>query len=179
MRCFKAIVEYKERREGSKDEHNIPAKQAEDEEDARLQEEDGYGRRKKRDIEKAGQGQEEADALSVSMVRDVGRAGRITRSSEYRSMYEGGTKLAGKYYVMFFRRHAGGSGRAGITVSGKVGGAVVRNRAKRRTREALRKVLATRRLEADIVLVALKRITDAPFDGLVKDIEGLLSRIKY
>lgn len=112
------------------------------------------------------------------MARGVKGLAWITRSSEYRSLYEGGTKLAGRYYVMFFRPAEGPSARIGITVSGKVGGAVVRNRAKRRTRAAVKLVLASRSPGADIVLVALARIVDAPFEGLVGDIAGLFSRIR-
>lgn len=103
---------------------------------------------------------------------------RITSSSEYRSIYDAGRKLVGKYYVMFYRPAAREKPRYGITVSSKVGGAVVRNRVKRRTREAVRSVLGSRSLPADIVLVALGRIVDAPYDGLVGDIKGLLLRVK-
>jgi ribonuclease P protein component len=55
--------------------------------------------------------------------------------------------------------------RVGITVSSKVGGAVVRNRVKRRIREAVRHELAS--LPAvDLVLVARSSAVDASTDDL-------------
>jgi ribonuclease P protein component len=53
-----------------------------------------------------------------------------------------------------------GRARVGITVSSKVGGAVVRNRVKRKIREAIRQELGT--LPAvDLVLVARASAVDA------------------
>jgi ribonuclease P protein component len=58
---------------------------------------------------------------------------------------------------------AGGTARVGLTVSSKVGGAVVRNRIKRRLREAVRLELAA--LPAvDLVLVARAGAADASVD---------------
>jgi len=68
--------------------------------------------------------------------------------------------------------------RAGITVSGKVGGACERNRAKRRIREILRVVLKENPVDADLVFLALARIKRATYDDILKDAAGLLSRVK-
>lgn len=64
--------------------------------------------------------------------------GKLTRSGEYRQVYDSGNKLVGRYLVLFYRAAPDGFPMLGITVSGKIGGAVVRNRHKRRIREALR-----------------------------------------
>jgi ribonuclease P protein component len=68
--------------------------------------------------------------------------------------------------------------RAGITVSGKVGGACVRNRAKRRIRVALRQALKENPVNADLVFIALARIKSAAFDDICKDAKALLTRVK-
>jgi ribonuclease P protein component len=59
----------------------------------------------------------------------------------------------------------------GLTASRRVGGAVRRNRAKRRLREAIRLVLPTLALPAcDIVVIAKAATVEAPFDFLVRDL---------
>ena len=103
---------------------------------------------------------------------------RITRPSEYRRIYDTGRKVVGRYYVMFCSPSEAGDAGLGITVSGKVGNAVVRNRARRRTREAANVVFGAAQPAADIVLVALSRITDSEFGALVEDMKRLISKVR-
>jgi ribonuclease P protein component len=61
--------------------------------------------------------------------------------------------------------------RIGFTASKKIGGAVVRNRAKRRLRAAAAAVLPlSGRPGTDYVLVARRDTVDRPFDSLVSDL---------
>jgi ribonuclease P protein component len=67
--------------------------------------------------------------------------------------------------------------RLGFTATKKVGGAVARNRARRRLREAARLVLPQRaRAGFDLVLVARQGTLDRPFAALVADLERALER---
>ena len=69
--------------------------------------------------------------------------------------------------------------RLGITVSRKVGGAVVRNRMKRRLRELARAVLPTAGLAgADHVLIGRADGIERPFGELRAELEGALRKIK-
>ena len=63
---------------------------------------------------------------------------RLTRRQQYQRVYRCGTRVAGPSLVLFGMRNDGEEGRLGITATRKVGGAVVRNRAKRLMREAFR-----------------------------------------
>ena len=66
--------------------------------------------------------------------------------------------------------------RVGFTASRKVGGAVERNRAKRRLREAARAVLPLSAHErTDYVLIARKATLDRPFGALLKDLASALA----
>ena len=76
------------------------------------------------------------------------------------------------------RRDGDPAMRLGITVSGKVGGAVVRNRMKRRFRELGRSVLPRSGLSgADHVLIGRAGGIERPFDQLRAELETALARI--
>jgi ribonuclease P protein component len=72
-------------------------------------------------------------------------------------------------------RIAADSLRVGFTASKKIGGAVVRNRAKRRLRAAAAAVLPLSGLPGtDYVLVARRDTVTRPFDSLVADLAEAL-----
>ena len=103
---------------------------------------------------------------------------RIRRTGEYRRVYDNGTKLHGRHLLLFVTGGEASGIRIGITVSGKVGGAVVRNRVKRRMKEALKLELAgmTDLKPLDMVFVAKGGIKDATFEEIKKDIRTLLTK---
>jgi len=66
----------------------------------------------------------------------------------------------------------------GFTATRKVGGAVVRNRAKRRLREAARRLLPEfGRPGCDYVLIARMGATTRPWDRLLDDVKTALIRL--
>jgi len=68
--------------------------------------------------------------------------------------------------------------RLGLTASRKVGGAVERNRARRRLREAARLLLPTLAAPGyDLVLVARGETLRRPFAALLEDLATALSRL--
>jgi len=67
------------------------------------------------------------------------RAYRIVRGGEYRAMYAKARKLHSESFVLFVRENPLRHHRIGITVSRRVGGAVMRNRIKRLFREVFRR----------------------------------------
>jgi ribonuclease P protein component len=79
---------------------------------------------------------------------------RIVRTSDYRAIYKIGKKIYSKRFILFVRKNSVGCSRIGLTVSRKVGGAVIRNRIKRLFREIFRKSLAEIPNQLDIVVNA-------------------------
>ena len=79
---------------------------------------------------------------------------RIVRSSDYRAIYKVGRKIHSGRFVLFCRANNLGHLRLGITVSRKVGGAVVRNRIKRLLKEIFRRSLIQTPSQFDIVINA-------------------------
>lgn len=71
-----------------------------------------------------------------------------------------------------------GDPRLGFTVTKKNGNAVVRNRIRRRLREAARQVMPhAGRKGFDYVLVARSHCLHAPFQDLVRDMERAVARL--
>ena len=89
---------------------------------------------------------------------------RLSRSSDFQRIYRQGSSTASRFLVLYsFRRPAetGAEGpRLGLSVSKKLGGAVVRNRVKRLLREAFQGCAGHLAEEYDLVLIARPQLLD-------------------
>lgn len=101
-------------------------------------------------------------------------AEHIRRRTDFERIYQDGLKLSGRYMMIFSRRTEGTAPRLGIAATRKLGGAVVRNRAKRRVRELFRHHKP--RTALDIVVVPRRELVDAPFANLEIEFRALLDR---
>lgn len=84
----------------------------------------------------------------------------------FRRLYRRGSAAANRHVVLYCRRNGLQENRIGITVSKKLGHAVVRNRVRRRLRECYRLNEARFQPGWDIVVVARTKAIDAPFATL-------------
>ncbi len=84
----------------------------------------------------------------------------------FRRMYSKGRSAVTPFLVVYCRPNGQKHNRLGITVSTKIGGAVVRNRARRRLREVYRLAQPEMKQGYDVVLVARARTVDGPYDRL-------------
>ena len=114
------------------------------------------------------------DARPIAAVE---RLGRLTKRAEFQRVSRGRRKTVDAFSLQSARRESADQGptgaRFGLTVTKKVGNAVVRNRIRRRLREAL---LAARPLEAredhDYVLMARREALSREFTALVSDLKA-------
>ena len=84
----------------------------------------------------------------------------------FRRLYAKGESAVGGFFVVYCRRNGLRENRLGLTVSTKLGKAVVRNRARRRLRELYRLNEPKLKRGYDVVIVARSRCVDAPFSEL-------------
>ena len=91
------------------------------------------------------------------------RAVTLKENYEFRRLYQKGASAVG---VLYCRKNRLGHNRLGVTVSVKLGHAVVRNRARRRLREVYRLNSGRLRQGYDMILVARGRTLTASWKEL-------------
>lgn len=90
----------------------------------------------------------------------------IKENHVFRQMYHKGMSAVTPFMVVYCRKNRLGHNRLGITVSTKLGGAVVRNRARRRLREVYRLAQPRMKQGYDIVLVARTRSVEGNYQRM-------------
>lgn len=104
---------------------------------------------------------------------------RLTKRSQFLFVRAGFRASRPTVLVEARRREAVGAIGLGLTASKKVGGAVERNRARRRLREAARKLLPEMGVSGvDYVLVARQQTPSAPWPALLDDLGNALIRLR-
>lgn len=102
----------------------------------------------------------------------------IKSHMDFKKVYHSGDSLANKFLVLYFLRSGDGEGpnRYGITVSKKVGKAVVRNKVRRRLRELIRINEENIATQYEIVFVSRVRAKEATFEELSQAFFSLLKK---
>ncbi|GMR11581.1 MAG: ribonuclease P protein component [Anaerolineae bacterium] len=104
----------------------------------------------------------------------MNRKNRLTSTTEFRRVRRTGKSYAHPLILLIASPSIGEHSRYGVTASRAIGGAVRRNRAKRRMRAALREFeLSPGR---DLILVARPGLDEAPWSELVDAVRNLLKK---
>lgn len=90
----------------------------------------------------------------------------VKENYEFRRMYAKGKSGVSPYLVVYYRPNKRGHNRLGVTVSAKIGHAVVRNRIRRRFREIFRLSQPKMRQGYDFIVVARSRAVHATYQEL-------------
>jgi ribonuclease P protein component len=155
------------------DEAHLPAEQSRAQAPAWFPQPDG-DRRRAQGPERASQPRpQEAVGLNTSKI------GKLTRRADFLAA-NGGLRAPTTGFVLLVRRRGDGDPalRLGLTVSKKVGNAVIRNRMKRRFRELARKILPEAGMAgADHVLIGRPAGIERPFAALEADLRRALAKL--
>lgn len=106
------------------------------------------------------------------------KAQRLRSSRDFQRVYKRGRSYAHPLLVLYVFPTAGADLRIGFSISKKLGGAVDRNRIKRRLREICRARLAACRPGFDAVFVARSRCREAQISEMAAAVETLFRRAK-
>ena len=98
-------------------------------------------------------------------------------NASFRRLYHRGTSMANRLLVVYCCRNHTQKNRVGLTVSAKLGHAVVRNRLRRRLREIYRLNEGRFRTGWDIVVVARSRAVTAEYAELEKAYLSLAGKL--
>ncbi len=99
------------------------------------------------------------------------RTVRLLKHADFERVYQQGRRQFSAHMTVFYRKRETGKGlRVGFTVSRALGGAVDRNRMKRRLREAVRLNLGGNATAADIVINPKRSLLAADFADITKEV---------
>ncbi len=155
----------------SVDQADLSAEQARSQAPARIPRPHGQRRRAQGSVAPPGQG-----AQAPERVKPLAR---LKKRAEF-LFVRGGVKAArGAVLIEARRRAADGPYRLGLTATKKIGGAVIRNRARRRLREAARALLPAHGAPGvDYVFVARAEAPSTPWAALLDDVGNALISVR-
>ena len=111
-----------------------------------------------------------------------GSAVRLRSREEFIAVQQHGRRIGSRYATVLARPNSLGRDRLGLVASRRVGGAVIRNRAKRRLREVFRRQqsegAAPNRHGWDVVIIARAEVATVPFADLQTDLSSTLQRLR-
>jgi ribonuclease P protein component len=102
------------------------------------------------------------------------RAERVRRRADYQRIYDPGVKVHSPFFTLFALANASTVSRLGIAATRKLGGAVVRNRAKRLIREVFRRNKVAGGF--DLVIVPKRGLTETNLSTLEAEFRHAFER---
>lgn len=102
------------------------------------------------------------------------RSEHVRRRAEFQQIYDRGIKVHGRTFTLFRFPNGLQFGRLGIAATRKLGGAVVRNRAKRLVREVFRRNKLAPGF--DIVIVPRRELLETSLVALESEFRNILER---
>ena len=114
--------------------------------------------------------------------RGFSRLGRLLKHSDFERVYKQGRRHFSSHITVFYLRRAEGAlpdrgPRVGFTVGRVLGGAVQRNRIKRRLREAVRLRRAVLQGAVDVVINPKKSVLTVEFSVVLEEVGRALDLV--
>lgn len=98
---------------------------------------------------------------------------RLRKNMEFKRVYSGGKNYWNRNLILYVRKNGLPNSRIGITITKKIGNAVVRNRIRRRIKEIYRLKLGNIKNGYDLILIPKKNVIDISY----KDLESAMIHI--
>jgi ribonuclease P protein component len=117
------------------------------------------------------------------MPHKFGRDVRLRSHAQFQAVSDHGRRVTARYMTLLGRPNVLGRDRLGIIASRRIGGAVVRNRAKRRIREVFRRQMAgadagPQPRPLDLVVIARRELVGAAFTVVATDFQTALRKLR-
>ncbi|MGP7819565.1 ribonuclease P protein component [Niallia sp. 01092] len=104
---------------------------------------------------------------------------RIKKNKEFQQVFKKGQSFANRQFVVYKLCKTGQEHfRVGLSVSKKIGNAVVRNRTKRYIRQVFLELENLLDHEADYVIIARKPVSEMNFEEILKSLNHVLKIAK-
>ena len=102
---------------------------------------------------------------------------RLRTRAQFDRVFRRGARLEGRLFTLLVSANGGAFDRLGLAVSKRVGGAVVRNRARRRLRESFRRMKPGDRPALDLVVLAKPDIAASTLAEIERELHARLRRL--
>lgn len=118
-----------------------------------------------------------ADAENKELIhmRDVKKY-KIRKNREFRNVYKKGRSISNRYLVLYIKKNGKDLSRLGISVSKKVGKAVIRNKVKRRIRESYKLYSNEVAKGYDVIFIARVSSNNQDFKVINNSVVNLLKK---
>jgi len=166
------LVRLSVRRESRIHEAHIPAERSPPEEDPWFSKANDNERRAEGLEAEAGERTKAADRLKHRLAR----RDRLTRGGDFQALFQHGNRVDRPSFLLLWRETSERR-RSGFAVSRQIRGAVHRNRARRRLREAFRRAQDVAPTKAALIFIAKAGVLRQDFRGLIGDVETALAAV--
>ncbi len=110
---------------------------------------------------------------------EMKKAWRIKKNSEFQEVFKKGASFANRQLVIYYlHKEQQQHYRVGLSVSKKIGNAVVRNQVKRYIRQAFLELDTNIKSDYDIIIIARQPTKEMDFHEIKKSVNHLLYKTK-
>ncbi|MGB2716783.1 MAG: ribonuclease P protein component [Vicinamibacterales bacterium] len=102
---------------------------------------------------------------------------RVRRRGDFQQVFDRGARVHGRYMTVLTAAAPGAHCRLGIVASKKLGGAVVRNKAKRLIREVFRNNPPSVEPAVDILVIPRRELLTANYPDIEDDFKSVCRRV--
>ena len=113
----------------------------------------------------------------MTFFRNMKKESRIKKSEEFQSMIKNKKHIASNLFVIYYKQKEEEKNRVGISVSKKLGNAVVRNKLKRQVRMMVQEI-GCLESNVDILILVRKAYLTNTYDINKKGLETLVKKVK-